>query len=404
MKKYSAILLIAAITVFCFTGCTKNAKTAEVKETVTEETIFSAGEKMTEAELLEKAKGESGDFIVYGNTSRIASAVQGFVQKYGSQLGLSDSNAVGTKMNDADIYTTLLQEYMGSSAKGASLVMIQDGAQLQTYRSGTDILVNFVPASMKGVVAENDLVPLVHQYINKLFIWNNIGTSGQVISNVWQLTEPQWKNKVFFKNPTTEQVNMNFLVMCTSDAWASKLADAYKEYFGKDISLGSYKNAGYKWVAEFIANCNFSISSDTTICKEMAKPDSKGCTGLFVLSKFRDVDAKIKGNLSVGAWQEKAIKPFAGFMYPMYVQLTSKANRPYTAMLFTDYLMNSEGFLPWGKDIGAYSTNPNVPVNEKDGDKPITFWKECLVAEDADFIRVNKTAVTDFVNEQIAKK
>ncbi len=396
MKKFLAILLVLVLVLSA--GFAKKAKKdANIA-------LYSAGQKLTDAQLLEKAKAETGDFIVYGNTSRIANAVNGFVEKYGKQLGLTNDNATGTKMNDADIYTTLLQEYMGSSSKVASVVMIQDGAQLQTYRQGTDILVNFVPASMKGVLADSDKDPLVHQYINKLFIWNNIGTKDQVITNAWQLTESKWKNKVFFKNPNSEQVNMNFLVMCTSDAWAKKLAEAYKAYYGKDIVLGSYKNAGYKWVAEFIANCNFSISSDTTICKEMAKPDSQGCTGLFVLSKFRDVDAKIKGNLSVGAWQAQEIQPFAGFMYPMYVQLTKKSNRPYTAMLFASYLMTSEGFAPWGKDIGAYSTDPSIPVNEKDGDKPITFWRDCLVAEDANFIKANKTSVQDFVNSAIAKK
>lgn len=397
MKKLTVFLLVLAI---AMTGVFANGE----KEGASATALYAAGQKMTDAELLAKAKAETGDFIVYGNTSRIANAVKGFVEKYGKELNLNSNNAVGSKMNDADIYTTLLQEYMGSSAKVASVVMIQDGAQLKTYRSGTDILVNFVPKSCEGILEEGDKDPLVHQYINKLFIWNNIGTKNQVITNAWQLTEKSWKNKVFFKNPATEQVNMNFLVMCTSDQWATKLAEAYKAQYGKDIVLGSYKNAGYKWVAEFLANCNFSISSDTTICKTMAKADSEGCVGLFVLSKFRDVDAKIKGNLSVGAWQKTAIAPFAGFMYPMYVQLTQKSNRPYTAMLFASYLMTAEGFKPWGKDIGAYSTDPSIPVNTADGDQPITFWKNCLVAEDAEFIRVNKTAVQDFVNTEIAKK
>ena len=49
--------------------------------------------------------------------------------------------------------------------------------------------------------------------------------------------------------------------MLTSEEWAAKLAEAYKEYKGTDIELGDYKNAGYKWVAEFIANANFSINS-----------------------------------------------------------------------------------------------------------------------------------------------
>ncbi len=396
MKKTIAIMLIV-VAVFCaFVSC--------AKKTVAEQPAVVEEKDLTTEELLALAKQETGDFIVYGNTSRIASAVEGFVAKYGAELGLTKDNASGTKMNDSDIYTTLLQEYMGSSAKVASVVMIQDGAQLQTYKSGTDILINYVPAAMKGVLEEGDQDPLVHQYINKLFIWNNIGSKDQDITNAWQRTEPQRKNKVFFKNPNSEQVNMNFLVMCTSDAWAAKLADAYKALYGKDIALGTYKNAGYKWVAEFINNCNFSINSDTTIAKEMAKADSAGCTGLFVLSKFRDVDATIKGNLSVGAWQATEIAPFAGFMYPMYAQITAKSNRPNTAKLFVDYLMSSEGFKPWGKDIGAYSTDPSIPVNTADGDKDITFWKNCLVAEDADFIRLNKTTVQDFVNTAISKK
>lgn len=398
MKKALSILLILSlVAVSVFANGTK--ETAKV-----EENAFAAGQKLSTAELLEKAKAETGDFYVYGNTSRVANAVTGFVDKYGAELGLTKDTATGTKMNDSDIYTTLLQEYMSTSAKGASVVMIQDGAQLLTYKAGTDILENFVPASVSDVLEEGDKAPLVQQYINKLLIWNNIGKDAQVITNVWQLTEPQWKDKVFFKSPTSEQVNMNFLVMCTSEAWSAKLADAYKDLYGKDIQLGSYKNAGYKWVAEFIANCNFSISSDTTIAKTMAKAESEGCVGLFVLSKFRDVDASIKGNLSVGAWQSTEIAPFAGFMYPMYAQIIKKTSRPYTAMLFVDYLMSAEGFSPWGKDIGAYSTNPAIPVNTNEGDKDITFWKNCLVAEDADYIRLNKTSVQDFVSSAIAKK
>ncbi len=397
MKRTISMILIVLI---ALTAVFANGTT----ETASAKSVFEAGHNMSEKELLELAKKETGDFIAYGNTSRIANAVTGFIAKYGAELGLSENNAVGSKMNDADIYTTLLQEYMGSSNKVASVVMIQDGAQLKTYRNGTDILVNYVPKDCEGFLQESDKDPLVHQYINKLFIWNNIGTTDQVVTNAWQLTEPAWKNKVFFKSPASEVVNMNFLVMCTSDAWAAKLADAYKALYGKDIVLGSYKNAGFKWVAEFIANCNFSISSDTTICKDMAKADSKGCVGLFVLSKFRDVDASIKGNLSVGAWQNTAIAPFAGFMYPMYVQITQKTNRPYTAMLFVNYLMTADGFAPWGKDIGAYSTDPSIPVNTADGDKDITFWRDCLVAEDAEFVRLNKTTIQDFVNAEIAKK
>lgn len=401
MKKLVAIALVFALVCgFVFANASSESKADTI------ESKIEKGQKLTDAELLELAKAETGDFYAYGNSSRIANAMKGFVAKYGAQLGLTEANAVGTKMNDADIYTNIAQEATGGSDKVASVVMIQDGAQLVMYRSATDYFLNYIPGSLKGVISDADQVPLVHQYINKLFIWNTLGNNVPVITNVWQLTESALKDRIFFKNPTTEQVNNNFLIMCTSDAWAEKIAKAYKAYYGKDIQLGSYKNAGYKWVAEFLANVNFSVSSDTKICNTVASADSAGSMGLFVLSKTRDLDASLKSNLQVGAFTASQIDPFSGFMYPLYVQMTKAANRPYTSMLFINYLMSSEGFAPWGgagtEILGAYSTNPAIGAAE--GDQPIDFWKNCLVAEDAAYLIQNTAAVSDFINGEIAKK
>ncbi len=401
MKKLVAIALVFALVCgFVFANAASESKADTL------ESRIEKGQKLSDAELLELAKAETGDFYAYGNSSRIANAMKNFVAKYGAELGLNESNAVGTKMNDADIYTNIAQEATGGSDKVASVVMIQDGAQLVMYRSATDYFLNYIPGALKGVISEADQVPLVHQYINKLFIWNTLGDNVPVITNVWQLTEPALKDRIFFKNPTTEQVNNNFLIMCTSDEWAAKIAQAYKDYYGKDIELGSYKNAGYKWVAEFLANVNFSVSSDTKICNTVASADSAGSMGLFVLSKTRDLDESLKANLQVGAFTAAQINPFSGFMYPLYVQMTKAANRPYTAMLFINYLMTSEGFAPWGgagtSILGAYSTNPAIGAAE--GDQGIEFWKDCLVAEDAAYLIQNSTAVSDFINAEIAKK
>ena len=403
MKKQILSILIAAIlivsSVFVLAACKPN------EGTTTE--LVAAAEDMTWDEIYAKAKEETGDFRAYGNTSRITTAMANFVAKYGQELGLNENNALGSKMNDSQIYTTLASEYASTNnSKGASMVMIQDGAQLVLYREQTKMLINYVPQSMKSKVDAEGQVPLVQQYINKLFIWNNTGDNVPSITNVWQLTEPVMKSKVFFKSPSLEQVNMNFLIMLTSDAWATKLAEAYKAYYGKDIQLGSYKNAGYKWVAEFIANANFAIDSDTTMARELSKTENAGNIGLFVLSKLRD-SSVVASNLQVGAFvkendQYVTINPFAGFMYPMYCQVAANGPRPYTALLFIEYLMTEEGFEPWGSDIGAYSSNSDIGVN--DGDETLAFWKNILVFEDPDYIRANKATVVDFVTAEIDKK
>ena len=351
-----------------------------------------AGQAMTHDELVEKAKAESGTFVVYGNTSRIATAAEAFAALY-------DIPFESNNLKDQEIYTKLRSENGGSAA---DMVMIQDGAQL-TDAIDEGLVINFVPASVKDVLDEADQQPaLVHQYINKLFIYNNLGDNVPAIKNVWELTTPQMKGNIIFKNPESEKVNMNFLVMCTSDAWADKLAEAYKAWKGADIDLGEYKNAGYKWIAEFLDNVTFG-KSDTTIAEEISQDTAAGKIGLFVLSKLRS-SSVFTDNLTVAQYDASAngyaIEPFAGFMYPMYTMINTKATRPYTGMLFIEYLMTEEGFKPWGKSIGAYSPNPAISVNE--GDLTIDVWKDTLVMEDADYI-LDNFEVEDFILQHCQK-
>jgi len=373
MKKLFALLL--SLMMLC-----ASAALADVAGDV------EAGQAMTHDELVEKALAESGTFVVYGNTSRIANAAEDFAALYNIP---TESN----NLKDQEIYTKLRNE-TGSDA--ASMVMIQDGAQL-TDAIDEGLVINFVPASVKDALDESDQQPaLVHQYINKLFIYNNLGDDVPAIKNVWELTAPEMKERIIFKNPESEKVNMNFLVMCTKPEWADKLAEAYKAWKGEDIDLGEYPNAGYKWVAEFLDNVTFG-KSDTTIAEEVSQDTAAGRIGLFVLSKLRS-SSVLTDNLTVAQYDASAngyaVEPFAGFMYPMYTMVNAKASRPYTGMLFIEYLMTQEGFQPWGKSIGAYSPNPAIAVNE--GDLAIDVWKNTLVMEDAEYI-LNSFEVEDFI-------
>ena len=359
---------------------------ADVAETVAD------GETLTHDQLVEKALAEEGTFIVYGNTSRIATAAEAFGELYGLKV---ESN----NLKDAEIYTKLESEINGS-AKGADMVMIQDGASL-TYAMEDGWVVNYVPAEVKDSLAEDDLCPLVHQYINKLFIYNNLGENVPAIHNVWELTAPEMKGNIIFKNPQNETVNMNFLTMLTNDYWSGKLAEAYKAWKGEEIDLGSYENAGYQWIAEFLSNCTFG-SSDTTIAEEVSQETAAGKIGLFVLSKLRS-SSVLTDNLTVAQYDASengyTVEPFSGFMYPMYAMVSAGATRPYTAMLFIEYLMSAEGFQPWGKNIGAYSPNASIAVNE--GDLGINVWKSTLVMEDAEYILDHFEDVNSFVLKYI---
>lgn len=413
MKKHFGLtLLLLPLLVGC--GGTSNSTTTPAGGKGTEPTVtdpFVLGTKRTDAELLEKAKAETGTFKAYGNSSRIADAVKGFITKY-PELNLDPTKSTGSKRKDSEIYTKITSEYSAKdNSSGASFVLIQDSARLATYRnSPTKILTNYVSDTFKANLDEGDLVPLVDQYINKLFIWNNTGNDVPNISNVWELTEEKFKGKVYFKNPNSEMVNRNFLTRLTKETWVAKRTKAYKDYFKKDyvaskdyVTSAKYKNASYEWIGKFLSNADItSYTSDTTLAGGLSKEDNHGKMGLFVLSKLRD-SSVTADNLTVGAWQDKAIAPFSGFGYALYAQLTTKAPRPYTARLFTNYMRTAEGFKPWGKSIGCYSSNHTIAKNSADK-KDLAFYKQNLVREDGEYINTVKVDTEDWINQLIDKK
>ncbi len=372
MKKFLCVFLIIAMALFSVSAF------ADVAEDV------AAGAAMTHDELVEKALAETGTFLAAGNTSRISKAAEDFAALYGI-------TTEAPNMKDQEIYEKLENTVI-------DMVMIQDGANLLDYIDAGK-LINFVPAAVKDSISETDQQPaLIHQFINKLFIYNNLGDNVPAIRNVWELTDPAMKDNVIFKNPTTEKVNMNFLVMLTNDYWSEKLAEAYKAWKGEDIDLGEFKNAGYKWIAEFLGNATF-IKSDTSIAEEVSHDTAKGKIGLFVLSKLRSSSVQTD-YLTVAQYDATAngytVEPFSGFMYPMYVMVSANAARPYTAMLFIEYLMTAEGFAPWGSSIGAYSPNPSIAINE--GDLGLDVWKDNLVIEDPEYI-LDSFEVEDFIKK-----
>ena len=373
MKKFLALLMAACMLLSAVPAL------ADVADTV------AAAADLTHDELVEKALAETGTFVVAGTTSRITTAAEAFAELYGIEIN-------STNLKDLEIYTKLESESI-------DMVMIQDGAQLlDAIDAG--IVINYVPASVKADVSEEDQYPLAHQFTNKLFIYNNLGDDVPAIHNVWELTDPSMKERIIFKSPTSEQVNMNFLIMLTSEKWSKKLEEAYKAWKGEDIDLGDYPTAGHKWIAEFLPNCQFG-KSDTNIAEEISQETAAGKIGLFVLSKLRS-SSVLSENLTPAQYAASAegytIEPFAGFMYPIYAMVSANANRPYTAMLFIEYLMTAEGFAPWSKSIGAYSGNSAIP--EKEGDLPLSVWKDTLVVEDPEYI-LDNFEVEDFVRQYL---
>lgn len=407
MKKIVPLVL-AACTIL--TGCNRGGTGGN--SNLKNETIIAA-EGMTYDELLAKAKEEvgNGTVSVYGNSSQLEKALKKFTEETGIKVN-------NTKEGDADIYNHLSTAFQ-SNTYIADMVLLQDGNMLQSEMLDPGYLLNFIPKEASGTIADDDTVPMAAVYLNKIFMYNNFNAEGtehslkNYITNVWQLAGTAADKghiaNPSFKTPTTENVNMNFLVMLTSDAYVAKLKTAYKNFYGKDyVEEKAYKNIGYKWVAEFLKNSQ-AHSSDGTACKDVAKAKG-GTVALVNYNKIKDLKgddvygAENVNNLSFPSLElgDKKVDGFGGFCYKMYSMVAANAKYPYAACALVSYITSKAGFEnAWGAKAGYYSTNKTTKIASND--KEIAWWKERLVVEDPEVVAANYEDVSMFVKQYEGK-
>ena len=367
-------------------------------ETVDE--ALAAAAKMTNEELYEKAKAEmaaGAQLNFYSTTSFAEKAAANFMNDYPEFNG----KVVYAEIDDKETYT-ILTNTIGSGVKdSADMALTQNGPDLKTYLLDEGLTLTYFPDALKDVVSEAEQEPAVVTYVNSLFIYHN-GEGSVNFTNVWELTEPQWKDRIFFKDPTNETVNINFLIMLTSEKWNARLEEAYEARYGKAWEAGEFESAALQWIDGFLANVNYTYTSASKMAAGIAS-GAPGNMGLFVFSKLRKVDEADRGNLTVVQF-ENEVEGFSGFMYPIYATVCKDTECPYTCALFINYLLSEEGFAgpkSWNSSQGYYSPNKTIAKPEDIQDEPYEYWIERLVTEDLDYIYDHYIDVYEFIATRV---
>ena len=402
IKKLIPFAMIGLFLAGCDGGHVGGELTPEVKDAMT----------LSYDELIAKAKeevGTDGEVSVYGNSSQLITALEKFTEETGIKVK-------NTKLGDAALYSTLGPAFQQDKYL-ADMVLLQDGNMLQTEMLEPGYLLNYVPKEAKENISKDDTAPMAAVYLNKIFMYNNTkdGAAGALtkyFTNVWQVAgtsadgEKHISN-LSFKTPSTENVNMNFLAMLTSDKYVSELTKAYKSYYGKDYApteqeKKDYPNIGYKWIAEFLTN-SIAHDSDGTACKNVAKTTNSGSMALVNYNKIKDLKATGVGtedvkNLSFPSLElnDTKVEGFGGFCYKMYSMVTSNAKYPYAACALVNYITSKAGFEnAWGTKAGYYSTNKSTSIASND--KELSWWKDRLVIEDPEEVAKNYRDTQMFV-------
>ena len=405
MKKLFALLL-AVLMVLSLAGCSNGGggETPAPTEEPTEEPAAAE----TFDELLAAGIANGKKLTVYTTHSVAVSALEAFMAKYAPGIEYD-----GQQIGDTEQVTKVAQE-VKEGVEGADIIFIQDGARVLTDLVEEGYVYNWYNDEIKNLVGADCEPLLVWDYCNKVIMYNNGSDKTYKegdITNLWFATDPANKGAFWMKDPTTEGVNMNFLVNLTSDENAAKLAEAYKAYYGKDIELDAdCKNAGYQFIKMLYQNEMMLGSSDSTIAKDIAAAEKPQC-GLLTLNKYN----KAKGETAEGSgvynllYSKDDVTPFAGFIYPIYGLQVANADNPELAKAFLIWLYSEEGWYGDGQmtvadggvykgmqgRLGDYSGNTSNPVG--DGDISVVEWKKLLVQEDAKQAAEYRADVEDFI-------
>ena len=347
--------------------------------------IIKEAQGMTMEELAKKAIEESNGQKLYGvgNSSRGKSALPLFI----AYLQTIDPNYnlefEWQQPKNNKIFDQLTADSLKETGTFA-LTLIQDGNQIESKMVKTGILDTFIPlewAQANGITADQHKGYLPLQTLNKVFEYNCTGE--KTYTNCWDFVYEGEHG--LFMDIDSEIVGKNFLYMLTEDTYAGYLKAAYdkldpakKAYFdpiiaslqGDAADLGLGENGAYAlaWIKLWVESYN-AQTDDGPICNTLVANTATDQFGLLVYSKLRSVEESegvSKNNIKVAAYQD-GYEGIGGYGYCHYMFVTDNSPLPWTACAFISYITCTvDGFSAWGKDMGGYSSNPDVAAGTEE--------------------------------------
>lgn len=310
-------------------------------------------DKMSAAELRPLAEAE-GTVVVYSFTSRIKKVEAAFEAAY-PNIDLQGFDISSTKQ------IARIKAENAAGVTNADVVYISDASVVIPELVETGIIGGYVPPRVADRVPAQYKSPLLAQRLStKVLMYNEESNpDGPPVTNLWQLTTPEWAGRVVMVDPLQRGDYLDLMteIVLQSDAMAA----AYEHQFGKAIELGDAANAGEKFIMDLFANDVVLVSSTDDVNAAVgAKGQANPPVGFTSYSDRRDNEDE--------GWAlqvDNAVEPSNGIIFPAVLGISEGAAHPAAARLVIDFLMGDEsdtggeGFKPFYVP-GDYATRTDI--------------------------------------------
>ncbi|NOR61499.1 MAG: solute-binding protein [Rhodobacteraceae bacterium] len=274
---------------------------------------------------------EEGEVVVYSSSGRIAKLADHFQALYpGITLTLFDLGSVKT------IEKTVREQDAGIF--NVDVITTGNSGQVIYELLNNGRIFNYVPAHYADRIPEENRDPLLIRVNEAIVFFYNTEANpdGAPISNVWELTQEQFRGRVGIKDPMAS--GSSLMGLATLVQYPEEMAAAYERLTGEALVLGEgVPDAGFEFVRRLLAN-------DVVIFKSGSKlADAAGAAGqddaMIAMTNMTYISRNdSKGNVNAIMAD---LDPVSRMVYPTFMSIGANAPHPNAAKVFIAYLLGN---------------------------------------------------------------
>jgi iron(III) transport system substrate-binding protein len=288
-------------------------------------------DELSADELYERAQ-EEGEVVVYSFTSRIAAVEAAFEAEY-----------PGVDLVPNDISSTeqiaRIRAEAGAGTAGADVAYISDAPVVfgELVREG--LLTGYVPPRVADTVPEEFQRPLLANRLStKVLMYNEEAhPDGSPVTNLWQLTQPEWQGRVVLVDPNVRGDYLDLMaeIVLRSD----EMAAAYSDLTGEELVLDEgVETAGHQWIKDLYGNGAVLVDDTDNVNAAVGATGQESPPVGFTSYSDRRDNAEEGWALQVAEGAE----PSPGIAFPAVLGLVPGGENPAAARLLVDFMMGDD--------------------------------------------------------------
>jgi iron(III) transport system substrate-binding protein len=311
-------------------------------------------DSMSAQELLPLAQKE-GTVTVFSLSSRIAKVEAAFEAAY------PGIDLVGVDLSSAKQVARVVAEQQ-AGVYAVDVLYLADTPVVFRDLFAEGRVQNYVPPRIADQVADQYKKPLLaHRLSTKVLMYNEAAyPDGAPITNLWQLTLPEWRAKVLMVDPSQRGELLDLLTEIALHP--DEMAAAYQKQFGMPIKVDAdLQGAGEQFIRALFANELILVPNSDVLNKAVGDKTAKNPPVAFGTYSDRRDNEEEGWALQIA----NDVEPATGILFPAVFAIADKAPHLAAARLVIDFMFGDDSptggpaFAPFNVP-GDYATRETI--------------------------------------------